>query len=125
MNLIEYPDTDLLALGLADVLAGQLNSWLMTHESALFAVPGGTTPGPVFDALCGASLDWGRVRVVPTDERWVGPDHPRSNARLIRERLLTDRAAAARLLPLHAPADAPEDALTGIEAALRPELPIA
>ena len=124
MNIIDYPDTEMLAIDLANVLAGELNIHLQHHDTASFAVPGGTTPGPIFDALCAADLDWDRVHVLPTDERWVAQDHPRSNARLITERLMTARAANATFLPLYAPAEAPEDVLPEIEALIAPELPI-
>jgi 6-phosphogluconolactonase/glucosamine-6-phosphate isomerase/deaminase len=39
-------------------------------------VPGGTTPGPVFDVLSEQKLDWDRVFVVLNDERWVPEDSP-------------------------------------------------
>ena len=123
LNIIDYADRDLLAIDLANVLAGDLENTLLTHDHASFAVPGGTTPGPVFDALCGARLDWSRVHVLPTDERWVPEGHERSNARLIRSRLITDRAARARFIPLHRPGE-PEDALGTLNAALEPELPL-
>ena len=124
MNLIEYADRDMLAIDLANILAGNLKQALLHHDTASLAVPGGTTPGAVFDALCAADLDWERVNVLPTDERWVAPDHERSNAGLIGRRLLTHRAAAARFLPLYAPAARPEDVLPEIEAMLAPELPL-
>ena len=78
----------------------------------------------MFDALCAADLDWSRVRVLPTDERWVPQTHERSNARLITERLLVNRASAARLLPLCVPGKTPEEVLPEIEALIAPELPI-
>ena len=59
-----------------------------------------------------------------TDERWVPADSERSNARMIRERLLVDRAAAARFLPFHVPARAPEDVLAEVESMIEPELPL-
>ncbi|MBM9593056.1 6-phosphogluconolactonase [Roseitranquillus sediminis] len=124
MNLIEYPDRDLMMMDLASVLAGELNSYLMRHDEASFAVPGGTTPGPVFDALCAANIDWGRVRIVPTDERWLPESAPRSNARLIRRHLLTEHAAAATLVPLYAEAEQPEDRLEELTEAVRPLLPL-
>jgi 6-phosphogluconolactonase len=124
MNLIEYADRDMLSIDLANILAGNLKQALLHHDTVSLAVPGGTTPGAVFDALCAADLDWERVNVLPTDERWVAPDHDRSNARLIGQRLLTHRAAAARFLPLYAPAARPEDVLPEIEAMLAPELPL-
>ena len=124
MNLVEYPDREMLAIDLANQLAGELRMHLQANDTASLAVPGGTTPGAVFDALCAADLDWDRVHVFPTDERWVAPDHPRSNGRLIAERLITGRAAAALLLPLYAAAETPEAALPEIAARLQPELPI-
>lgn len=102
MNLLTYPDADMLMIDLANKLAGELESALLHQERATFAVPGGTTPGPLFDELCAADLDWGRVDVILTDERLVPPDHPRSNERLLKERLLVGRAEAAqfhRLVP--------------------------
>ncbi|MFT7593483.1 MAG: 6-phosphogluconolactonase [Paracoccaceae bacterium] len=124
MNIIDYPDFEMLAIDLANTLAGELNTHLQRQDTASFAVPGGSTPGPIFDALCAADLDWERVHIFPTDERWVPQDHTRSNARMITERLLTARAANATFLPLYAPADTPEDVLPEIEALLAPELPI-
>ncbi len=124
MELIEYSDREMMMIALANRLAGELNSCLMAHEHASFAVPGGTTPGPVFDALSGADIDWSRVHVLLTDERWVPEDHGRSNTRLVRKRLLTDRAAGAVLVPMHTDSDTPEEALDGLIAALEPELPI-
>ena len=124
MNIIEYPDREMLALDVASLLADELETHLLHHDFASFAVPGGTTPGPIFDVLCGADLEWDRVRVFPTDERWVPQEHERSNGRLICDRLLRARAASATFLPLYAPVDLPEDVLADIEAMLLPELPI-
>ncbi len=124
MNIVEYPDRDLAAMDLANILAGEIENCLLRHETASVAVPGGTTPGPIFDVLCAADLDWARVHIFPTDERWVPQSDRRSNARLICERLITGRAAAARFLPLYANASEPEEVLGDIEAMLVPELPI-
>lgn len=124
MNIIEYADREMLAIDVAHALSGDLEGALLHHESVSFAVPGGTTPGPVFDSLCAANLDWDRVHVFATDERWVPQDHPRSNARLIRERLLTARAATATFLPFYAASESPEEVLAEIETVLQPELPV-
>ena len=95
MNIQEYPDRELLAMGLADLLASELKNCLLIHPWASFVVPGGTTPGPIFDSLCAADLDWSRVHVLLSDERWVPEDHDRSNAKLLRDHLFVERAAAA------------------------------
>ncbi|SLN66267.1 6-phosphogluconolactonase [Roseovarius litorisediminis] len=124
MNFIEYPDQEMLAIDLANVLTGELTMALDHQDRVLFVVPGGTTPGPVFDGLCEADLDWARVDVLLSDERWVPEVHVRSNTRLVRERLLTGRAAAARYLPLYAKAETPEAVLPELEANISPNLPI-
>ncbi|MCE5974569.1 6-phosphogluconolactonase [Sinirhodobacter sp. WL0062] len=124
MNFKAYPDRDLLMLDLADQIAGELRRALEVDGRATLSVPGGTTPGPVFDILSGLDLDWGRVSVLLNDERWVDENSPRSNTRLLRERLLTGRAAAAQLVPLYAPATKPEDKLAELAEGIAPALPI-
>lgn len=123
-ELVTYPDAEMMAIDLANILAGELNAELHNSDRVLFAVPGGTTPGPIFDDLCAADIEWGRVDVMLTDERWVPEDSDRSNTKLIKERLLTDRAAEATYLPLYAPAEEPEVVLADIEAMIEPRLPI-
>ncbi|ROU04079.1 6-phosphogluconolactonase [Histidinibacterium lentulum] len=124
MELKEYPDAEMMMMDLADRLASELRAALAQRDTVSLAVPGGTTPGPVFDVLSGMGLDWDRVHVMLTDERWVPEDSPRSNTRLLRERLLTGRAAAARLVPLYLPGAEPEDRLDEIAEGLAPALPL-
>jgi 6-phosphogluconolactonase len=119
-----YPDREFLMLGLANTIAGQLADFLRREGKATLSVPGGTTPGPIFDTLSGVDLDWANVAVVLNDERWVPESSDRSNTRLVRERLLRGRAAQARLVPLYAPADQPEEMLDALADGLRPHLPI-
>lgn len=124
MNFLAYPDREMLMVALADTIASQLREALSREGRAVLSVPGGTTPGPVFDILSGVALDWENVSVLLNDERWVAEDSPRSNTRLVRERLLRDRAAAARLVPLYAPAPRPEDRLDALAAGVAAVLPI-
>ena len=125
MKFIEYADQEMLAIDLAGQLAGELTLALEHEERVLFVVPGGETPGPVFDNLCAVDLDWARVDVLLSDERWVPEVHVRSNTRMLRERLLVNRAAKARYLPLYAKAKTPEEVLPELEANITPRLPIA
>ena len=124
MQLETYPDREMLMLGLANTIAGQLGEFLRRDGHATLSVPGGTTPGPIFDTLSGVDLDWANVAVVLNDERWVPETSERSNTRLVRDRLIRGRAALARLIPLYAPAETPEDMLPALEDGLRPHLPI-
>ena len=124
MKFVTYPDRDLMMFALADQLASDLNMALRQNERASFSVPGGTTPGPVFDILSGLRLEWGRVTVIPNDERWVPEDHLRSNARLIRARLMTGQAAQAEFVSLYADTPEPEAAMGRIAAAVSSHLPL-
>ncbi|HCP81055.1 MAG TPA: 6-phosphogluconolactonase [Octadecabacter sp.] len=123
MNLVEYPDAEMMMMDIANTLAGELESHLFNHDTVSFAVPGGTTPGPIFDVLCGAKhLDWARINVMLTDERRVPEDHARSNTRLVKERLLVDSAAAATYVS-YLP-DGPDADIAELSKSVEPHLPI-
>ncbi|RVV99379.1 6-phosphogluconolactonase [Mesobaculum littorinae] len=124
MELIEYPDREMMMIDLADKLASELNRWLMANDRATFVVPGGTTPGPIFDTISGINIAWDRVDVMLSDDRWVPEDHPRSNTRLLRKRLLRDRAEAAHYVPLHCDTETPEEGIDRVGAAVSGHLPI-
>lgn len=124
MNIIEYPDRDLLAIDLADKMASELKTILDHQDRASFAVPGGTSPGPIFDTLCATELDWDRVFVMLTDERWVPEDSERSNGRLLRERLLTNHAAKAQFVPFFVEGETPDSATGPLSDKLAQHMPI-
>ncbi|GLS87589.1 6-phosphogluconolactonase [Cypionkella aquatica] len=124
MNFVSYPDREFMMLELAGKIASQLSEALSMHGRASFSVPGGTTPGPIFDILSGVNLDWANVSVILNDERWVGEDNPRSNTRLLKERLLVNKAAAAMLVPLYAEAAEPESVLGALAEGVAPHLPL-
>ena len=86
--------------------------------AAVIAVPGGKSPVPVFHALRARDLPWDRVTVTLTDERCVAPDHPASNAGLVRRELLAERAAAASFLPLVLTGEDPDAEALAAEARL-------
>ena len=96
----DYPDRSAASAAAAERLAAGLRDDLDRRGAGSLVVSGGTTPGPCFDLLSEMPLDWKRVRVVPSDERWVPPADPNSNERLIRERLLRNAAAGAGFIPL-------------------------
>lgn len=123
MQFRAYPSRAALMAGLVASIADELRAAL-SRGAATLSVPGGTTPGPVFDALSHEDLDWARVAVLLNDERWVDETSPRSNTRLLKERLLVNRAARARLVPLYAPTATPEEALDRLAQGILPHLPI-
>jgi 6-phosphogluconolactonase len=96
----EFADGEALAQGLAEWTAERLRSGIAARGVALLVVSGGKSPARFFDRLSDSPLDWTRVAVTLADERRVADDSPRSNARLVRERLLRNRAQAASFTPL-------------------------
>jgi 6-phosphogluconolactonase len=111
-----FASREALADALARSVADGLRAALAARGAALIALSGGTTPARFLGALSALPLAWDGVTVLPVDERWVEPSHPRSNERLLRDALLRGPAAAARLVPLYEPLPAPEAALPAIAA---------
>jgi 6-phosphogluconolactonase len=124
MNFIEYPDREVMQLDLANKIAGELRNALDHQERVSFCVPGGSTPGPVFDTLSDVGLDWDRVDVLLNDERWVSENSDRSNTAMLKRRLLVNKAARAHLIPLYTDVPTPEDGLAGLMPAIEAILPI-
>ena len=54
------------------------------EKLAWIAVPGGSTPFPVFEDLARRDIDFSRVMITPTDDRIVPEDHAASNTGKIR-----------------------------------------
>lgn len=111
-----HSDDDDLANALADAVADDLARAIANRGCALAALSGGNTPRRFMEALSRRELDWTRVTVTLVDERWVPPQHPRSNARLLEEHLLRGKAADARFAPLYVDAPTPESALPTVAA---------
>ena len=96
----------------AAVLARAVAEVIAARGEASVAFSGGSTVGPVFDALVDLAtappspdvdVDWARVRVTQVDERVVGPTHPDRNAAVLVHRLieaLPVRPALVELLPV-------------------------
>jgi len=89
-----------LADELAAEVAGQLREAIDAKGRASLAVSGGQTPAAFFDALSNQKLDWDKVDVTLVHERFVPESSPRSNGRLVHEKLLKGEAAKARFFPL-------------------------
>ncbi len=123
-ELVTYPDRASLFAGLAREVAVELAAALKVKGQASLAVPGGTTPAPFFEGLRKIVLDWKNVTVLLTDERFVPETSVRSNARLVLQHLLQDRAAAADFIPLYQAADRPEEVLDDLTSAVEGALPL-
>jgi len=79
----DYETLDELADAVAGDVAFIVESALDARGSALIALPGGATPLPIYKKLAAAALPWKKVTIIPTDDRLVPLDDPRSNIRAI------------------------------------------
>lgn len=93
-----FADRKKLFAGLTHDFQEQLESIIAKRRKASMALAGGTTPGPLYEALSNLPLKWEKVTVTLTDERWVSPEDPASNEWLVRDLLLKRRAAVANFL---------------------------
>jgi len=95
-----YENRPAASAAAADMLANLIGEALDASPmaEASLVVSGGSTPGPCFDLLAEKALDWSRVTVIPSDERWVPADDADSNERLIKNRLLQGMAGKGKVL---------------------------
>jgi 6-phosphogluconolactonase len=80
---IHYGESD---AAIADWIAVKLRRFLINGERdpVAIAVPGGSTPFPIFKQLVKLDLAFEHLTVWPTDDRIVPEDHPASNTGRIR-----------------------------------------
>lgn len=121
MELLEYDNRTTIFSSVSSCLASLLQGMGEGKGRAVAALAGGTTPAPAYEILAGMALDWDRVTLMPSDERWVGADNPRSNYRLLREHFAgTD----ATILPLLDASPDPAAAAAAASARVAPLLPL-
>lgn len=75
----DYEDSQELADAVAGDVAFIIESAIDARGSAVIALAGGKTPGPILAKLAEMPLDWKKVTIIPTDERIVAMTDPLSN----------------------------------------------
>jgi 6-phosphogluconolactonase len=119
MSLETFRTPDASAEAAAAAIVAQLTPPGPKH----IVVTGGRTPGHAYDLLAKTDLDWSRVTVTLSDERFVDPTSDESNERLVRQRLLQSHAAAARFVPLKSDGPTPADDARSADPAVRAVAP--
>ena len=120
LNLIEFETREAASQAAAALAAVALESDIGAHGQASLMVSGGSTPVRMFERLMRQRIEWARVTVGLVDERWVAPDHPDSNERLVRTHLLNGDAAEAPFLPMKTGHAVPEQAVAERSAVYAP-----
>lgn len=116
----EHADRAGWAGALARQIEAELRRGLESAGRAALVACGGSTPEPVYAALARAKLDWRRIAVLPSDERWVPATSPHSNAALLARNF---GATGARLISLHTRDADPFDAAAQLCARAAEALP--
>lgn len=80
----------------AAAAATTIGEAIAERASLTIGLAGGSTPAATYERLAAEPHAWDKVTLWLGDERWVPPDHPDSNARMVRSTIGSD--AATRLL---------------------------
>ncbi|MCJ9430685.1 6-phosphogluconolactonase [Kordiimonas marina] len=111
-----YDRRDMMVAALRDATVAKLRESLTKYGRAAWAVSGGSTPAPLFEAMSAVPLDWAHVDVALVDERWVGTDHPRSNEAFVRGCLKKNKAKDARIIGMKTPHEHAAEAAATVNA---------
>ncbi len=98
VQIHKYDSREKLFSAVADFCENQLVESIDRYQNASFIIPGGTTPAPAFEQLSKSDLDWSKVTIAQSDERWLEPDHPQSNQGLTARTLLINNALNANYI---------------------------
>lgn len=108
-QLVVASSPDDLARQCAERIASSIDLALAERDRSQIALAGGETPKPAYERLGREHLPWERVDVLLGDERWVDPEDPASNARMLGQTLLAQPPALqARFHPVPTDALSPE-----------------
>ena len=106
-----YNNAQELVIEFAKWSAETLREAIKRWGCASLIVPGGSTPVPYFQTLSQQKLEWNKVWISLTDERWLPAENPDSNENLLRKHLLINEAKAAHFLSLYNGHSTPEAGL--------------
>ncbi len=120
LRLITFSDRRSASEVAARQAGAALQASLDRRGRAGLFVSGGSTPKIMFEMLSDWRLEWPRVTIGLVDERWVSPEDPASNERLVRASLLRADASAAGFLPLREPGSSAAEAAAARNRAYAP-----
>lgn len=104
---------------------GALQHALTNRKEAVLLGAGGSTPAPLYALLSNAPINWAKVTIGLTDERWVPLSHAASNGAMMKRKLLQNAAAKARFVSMVSDAEKlgarpSADEMTALETAYAP-----
>lgn len=98
MEIKKFISRQQQALALADFIADAIKRVFTQQDRVCLAVSGGKSPISLFEELSTRKLDWQNITITLVDDRYVDSMSPDSNAHLVKEHLLKNRALAAKFV---------------------------
>ena len=96
----DYDSPDEMAEAVSGDVGFIVESALDARAAALIALPATDIAKAIFPALAAVKLEWKQVAIIPTDDRLVGVESDRSNARALAQVFLPK---GARVVPIVTP----------------------
>ncbi len=122
-----FEDMELMSGEVAKAVVGVMEETVSRKGSCSVALSGGSTPRRLYELLATVHRDrvpWAALCLFWCDERYVPPDDPRSNFRLVRETLLDHPAGeSVSVHPMPTDSADPDAAALAYEDTLRRHLP--
>jgi 6-phosphogluconolactonase len=116
MNSIPFVTIGEQSKYVAKEVASLLDGTITARGQALLAVSGGKSPIGLFEILRTQSIAWDRVTICLVDERWVPPDHDRSNEKLVRMHLMQEKASSSKFMSVYTAGSTPFEAAQALSA---------
>lgn len=115
MEVVVHRSGEEATEAVAQLVAAQIRE---REQGFTLGLAGGSTPEGAYRHLRDLSVPWSGVEVWLSDERWVPPDHPRSNGRMAAEALM-DHVEARFHRPRWSELLGPDDSAAHYEALIR------
>jgi len=93
-------NSESLASDLCQCIGKILTEAIRKKGRASMAVSGGSTPIGLFKEFSLSSIDWTKIDLTLTDDRWVDAKNPDSNELLVRTHLIKNKAVQVNFIPL-------------------------
>lgn len=123
MRLYRYFDRERWAQLAARHLATSAESALIKSNQAVLILAGGSTPKPVYRALAQLDLDWKKIVIIPSDERWVNETSERSNMTMLKESFAHPNASKMCFHSLYRRGHTPTQAAPRVSEMLKDHMP--
>ena len=96
-----FESSESLVKSFANEIVLKLSEAIEEKGYGVLFVSGGNTPKPLFQYLSRCDLEWNKIKIGLVDERWVDETHKDSNAKLVKENLLQNKAKYATFIPMY------------------------